>query len=124
MNTVLAMLTIQCVLGAFDNLWHHEITEKLPQRPSARGELALHAIREFLYAVIFIGIAWWRWTGVWSLVLAAILAVEICVTLSDFVIEDRTRRLPWFERVLHTVLAINFGAILAVWAPEMRRWAA
>jgi uncharacterized protein len=122
MTIVLTMLAIQCVLGGLDNLWHYEITEKLPQRPSARAELALHTAREFLYAVIFIGIAWWRWNGTWTLVLIAILAIEIGVTLSDFVVEDRTRRLPWFERVLHTVLAINFGAILAVWAPELRQW--
>lgn len=124
MTTVLIMLTIQSLLGAFDNLWHHEITEDLTHKPSARGELMLHTVREFLYAIIFTSIAWVRWEGAWAYGLVGIMTVEIVITLWDFVIEDQTRKLPAFERVLHTVLAINFGAILAVWAPELLRWAA
>ena len=124
MTTVLIMLTIQSLLGAFDNLWHHEITEDLTHKPSARGELMLHTVREFIYGVIFASVAWLRWEGSWAYVLVGIMAVEIVITLWDFVIEDQTRKLPAFERVLHTVLAINFGAILAVWMPELLRWSA
>ena len=124
MTVVLMMLSVQCLFGALDNLWHHEITEDLTHRPSARGELMLHTAREFLYGVIFTSIAWVRWEGAWTIVFAAILVTEIAITLTDFVIEDQTRRLPAFERVLHTLLAINFGAVLAVWVPELRHWAA
>ncbi len=66
MTIVLMMLSVQCLFGALDNLWHHEITEDLPHRPSARGELMLHTARGFLYAVIFLGIAGWRWQGAWA----------------------------------------------------------
>jgi len=124
MNAVLMMFTIQCLLGAFDNLWHHELQERLPQKPQARTELALHALRELLYALLFAGIAWWCWQGLWTWVLVAILVVELGVTLADFVVEDRTRRLPPLERVLHTLLAANYGALLALWMPELQRWAA
>ena len=124
MTIVLIMLTIQSLLGAFDNLWHHEITEDLTHKPSARGELTLHTVREFLYAVIFTSVAWVRWEGAWAYGFVGIMAIEIVITLWDFVIEDQTRKLPAFERVLHTVLAINFGAILAVWTPELSHWAA
>ncbi len=123
MTAVLIMLTIQGLLGAVDTLWHHEITEGLTRRPGARGELMLHTAREVLYAVVFTGIAWFRWEGGWAYALLAVMAVEIAITLWDFVLEDRTRRLPASERVLHTVLAINVGAILAVWAPDWRLWA-
>lgn len=123
MTAVLMMFTIQCMLGAFDNLWHHELQADLPHEPSARGELALHTARELLYALIFSSIAWNRWEGAWTYVLIGILAIEIVVTVWDFVVEDRTRRLPPFERVLHTVLALNYGALLALWAPELMRWA-
>jgi uncharacterized protein (TIGR01777 family) len=57
-----------------------------------------------------------------ALLPAGVLTLEIVITLADFVVEDRTRRLPASERVLHTVLAINFGAILAAFAPELYRW--
>ena len=122
--TLLTLLTIQSLLGAFDNLWHHELSEDLRHQPSARTELALHTGREFLYAVIFAGLAWYRWKGGWAWVFVALLGIEIVITLTDFVIEDRTRRLPAFERVLHTVLAINFGALIALLAPELIGWAA
>lgn len=124
MQTVLTILTIQALLGALDNLWHHEITEKLPSKPEARDELFLHTLRELLYAVIFILIGWFTMEGVWAWVFGAILAIEIVITLTDFIVEDQTRTLPKFERVLHTVLAINFGVILAFLAPIMIDWAA
>ena len=123
MNVFFCLLSAQIVLGAFDNLWHHEITEKLPRRPDACGELALHTAREFLYAVIFLTIGWFAWHGVWAWLLAAILAVEVAITLWDFVIEDQTRKLPKLERITHSVLAINFGAILALFLPELAAWA-
>ena len=123
MNTVLILMSLQGLLGAFDNLWHHEIKEKLPSKPSALGELTLHTAREFLYAMLFFGLAWWEWRGGWAYVLAGILLIEIVITLCDFVIEDRTRKLPRLERITHTVLAINFGAILAFLAPVMVGWA-
>ena len=58
MNAVFIVLTVQIVLGAFDNFWHHELTQRLPARRSARGEIALHATREFVYAGLFLALAW------------------------------------------------------------------
>jgi uncharacterized protein (TIGR01777 family) len=121
MTTVVCLLLIQCALGAFDNLWHHELQARLPQRPAAREELALHCARELIYGVIFIGIAWRDWNGALALLLLVLLAAECAITTRDFVVEDRTRRLPPLERVLHTVMAVNYGAILAFWLPELVR---
>ncbi len=64
-----------------------------------------------------------RWEGAWAWVLALLLAVEIVITLADFIEEDLTRRLPKLERVLHTILAVSYGAFVAALAPEMLRWA-
>jgi uncharacterized protein (TIGR01777 family) len=122
MTIVLILMTIQCALGAFDNLWHHELTEALPSKPTARLELSLHTAREFIYAALFMGIAWYRLEGNWALGLVVVLAIEIVITLWDFVVEDQTRRLPRFERVLHTILAINFGAVAAELAPVLLQW--
>lgn len=124
MNAVFAILSVQALIGAFDNLWHHELEAKLPQHVSARYELVLHASREGIYAVLFLGLAWMRWEGVWAWVLALLLAVEIVITLADFIEEDLTRRLPKLERVLHTVLAVSYGAFVAALAPAMIAWAA
>jgi uncharacterized protein (TIGR01777 family) len=125
MDAVLAMLSVQCLLGALDNLWHHELAVDLPHRPGAAFEMLLHALREFFYVLILAVAAWQYWQGAWALVFAAVLAAEILVTLRDFIEEDRTRRLPGSERVLHTILALNYGATLALWAPQlMRQWQA
>jgi hypothetical protein len=113
---------IQIALGAFDNLWHHEITERLPAKRMARAELATHALRELCYGLLFGALAWWSWQGAWSYAVAGILLVEALATLTDFVIEDSTRRLPRGERILHTVLAINFGALLLAFAPMLIGW--
>lgn len=122
MQTALILMTLQGLIGAFDNLWHHEITQKLSSRPEARQELVLHTIREFLYAFIFIGIAWFAWNGAWAVLLLLVMAIEVVVTLWDFVIEDQTRKLPKLERIVHTLLAINFGAILAFFLPTAFHW--
>ena len=122
MNTVFVVLSAQIVLGALDNLWHHEITKQLAHKRSARKELALHAVREFLYAVIFFGLAWYAWHGAWALVLGLLFIIEMTVTLADFLVEDRTRKLPPFERVLHTILAVNLGVFLALLTPVLWQW--
>ena len=122
MDIVLTMFCIQGVVGAFDNLWHHQLTERLHTRPAARTELTLHTVREFLYGIIFLGLAWLTWSGAWAVVLAVLLAIEVVVTMWDFIEEDRSRPLPPFERALHTVLAINFGALLAIFAPVWLDW--
>ncbi len=124
MTPVLILILVQAVLGGADNLLHHELQAALPSRPSARAELALHAAREAIYAVLFAGLAWLEWRGLWAGALAALLAAEIVITLKDFLVEDATRRLPPAERVLHAILAIGYGAILALLAPTLIRWAA
>jgi uncharacterized protein (TIGR01777 family) len=123
MSFLAVLLVTQILLGGLDNLWHHEITERLPGKREARVEVALHAGRELCYALLFAGLAWWEWHGLFAAAVVAVLVLEVCITLADFVVEDRTRRLPTTERVLHTVLALNFGAMLAVLAPTLLTWA-
>lgn len=122
MNLLFALLTVQASLGALDNFWHHEFTERLPAKRAAAGELTLHAARELIYAYVFIQLAWFEPHGIWAAVLAAALTVEIVITVADFILEDRTRRLAPTERVLHTIMAIIFGMILISFAPAIRQW--
>ncbi len=123
MNTIFILLSVQAVMGAFDNLWHHELQARLAQRISARYELALHAAREAIYGIVFIGLAWFEWRGAFTAMLAALLLAELGITLADFLEEDRTRRLPPFERVLHTMLTISYGLFLGFLAPMLLGWA-
>ena len=124
MELVLYLFLVQGPLGAFDIVYHHEITERLTWRRSAVAELRLHAARNLFYTVIFFSLAWIEWHGVYAWLFAAVLVAEIGITLWDFLVEDRTRDLPGTERVTHTVLAIAYGAILAVLLPVVWGWAA
>lgn len=125
MNTLtiaLNLLIAQGLLGAFDVLFHHEMRAALPQQVSAATELRIHAVRSMLYGILFAGLAWFTWGGLWLGVLAGIILIEVLLTLWDFVVEDSSRLLPPSERVLHTILAINGGAIIALLCLQLPVW--
>ena len=123
MNAVLMLATIQGLVGAFDLAFHHELTERLSWKPGARREMGLHALRNGLYAVIFLVLAWFEPHGWWVAAFVAVLAAEVAITLADFVVEDRSRLLPESERIVHTLLAVSYGAFLALLAPHLLAWA-
>lgn len=116
------LITLQIAMGAFDTLFHHELTERLAWRPSQRRELRLHGVRNLIYAALFLLIGWSEPKGLAALALLAVLGLELIITLIDFVEEDRTRRLPASERVTHTLLALNYGAILTLLTPVLWLW--
>lgn len=116
-NTLWAAIFAQMVMGAFDTFYHHEGTERLAWRPTQATELRLHGIRNLAYAVMFAMLGWFEPQGVWAAGLVALMAGEFFVTLWDFVEEDRTRKLPASERIIHTLLTLNYGVILALLIP-------
>lgn len=122
MDLFINLMIVQAMMGAFDTIYHHEIKVALPRCHGARKELAVHAVRAVLYAVVFLGLAWFEWGGYFSLILVAIVLIEVVLTLWDFVIEDASRLLPTSERVLHTLLAINGGAAFVLLAIEIPDW--
>jgi len=118
MTTTLTLFVGLACLGAFDTLYYHEWRAKLPAMgPLARSELQLHALRDFVYAVIFGTLPWVAWQGRYVLPLIVLLVVEIILTLWDFVVEDWIRKplggvYPG-ERVMHGIMGIAYGAALA-----------
>jgi uncharacterized protein (TIGR01777 family) len=122
MKLILSLLAAQTLLGAIDTFWNHEYKERLPARRGARHEQALHAVREGIYVFLFLALAWREWHGAWALAIAGTLLLEFAITGWDFVVEDRTRRLSAFERLLHTVLTMMFGVILALLVPVLLAW--
>jgi hypothetical protein len=117
-----SLIAIQIAMGGFDTFYHHEFRERLAWRPAQHRELRLHAIRNFLYALLFATLGWTEVHGIWAWLVAGALVVELVITLMDFVEEDATRKLPSSERVNHTLLALNYGAILALLAPVLLDW--
>ena len=116
------LIAIQVFMGAFDTLVHHEGSERLAWRPSQKTELRLHGVRNLFYFGIFLCFAWLELHGIYAIIMSTILVAEIAITLWDFVEEDLTRKLPATERINHTLLALNYGAILALAAPILWDW--
>ncbi|MGY4419525.1 hypothetical protein ACVWY2_001950 [Bradyrhizobium sp. JR6.1] len=117
------LVAIQIAMGAFDTFYHHEFTERLAWRPSQRHELQLHSVRNMLYALLFLALGWLQVHGILAIGIMAVLVVEVVITLMDFVEEDLSRKLPPSERINHTLLAINYGAILVLLVPVLIGWA-
>jgi hypothetical protein len=124
MTTAIWLLLLQASLGAFDTLYYHEYKLKLPLGDHTGVELRLHAARDFAYAIIIGTLGFVTWNGVLAWLLLALLLAEICITLWDFIEEDKIRRLPPGERAMHAIMGIVYGAFLAFLIPEMRRWSA
>jgi uncharacterized protein len=117
------LITIQIAMGAFDTFYHHELTERLAWRPTQRHELQLHGVRNILYALLFLTLGWLEVHGIWAMIVIAVLVAEVVITLMDFVEEDMSRKLPASERINHTLLALNYGAILVLLLPVLIEWA-
>ena len=116
------LLVAHGVVGALDTLVNHEFVEGLRHRKAARSELVLHSVREAIYAMLFLGFAWFAWLGSFAWVIAVLLGAEVLVTLIDEAIENRTRVLPQNERVLHVLLTLNLGVLIALFAPLLLDW--
>ena len=127
MSTALYLLFALALLGAADTLYFHEWRARLPGLGrSAGSELRLHAFRDFVYAILFSTLPWIVWQGAWAAALAALLLTEVVLTLWDFVVEDWIRKplggvYPG-ERVMHAIMGIVYGAMLAFLLPTLWTW--
>ncbi len=122
MKPVIWLLIVQGALGALDTLWYHEWKVALHSRAGARRELWLHSLRNFCYASLYGMLAWREWHGPVAAVFFLLLAAELVITLGDFLEEDRTRRLPGGERVMHALVGVAWGAMLVYFLPLVWGW--
>lgn len=123
----LLLLSFQGCLGALDTLYYHEWTHRLPSNAHhVSEELRLHGVRDLIYGVLFCALPRIRFQGIYLWLLVALLLAEIVITLWDFVIERRIRiplgGLPNGELIMHTVMAIVYGAFLATLMPHLAEW--
>ena len=122
MITAIWLLVLQASLGAFDTLYYHEYRLRLANLAHSRLELRLHAARDFAYAIIIGSLGFVTWRGAFAWMLVALLALEIGITLWDFIEEDKVRRLPAGERAMHAIMGIVYGAFLAFLIPQLLVW--
>src|SRR5580658_1480234 len=104
-------LLLQAILGFFDTVWYHEWRARLPIRcPEVRTELFLHGARNLIYALLFVILPNFELHGKWAVALLVLIAAEVVITLSDFVVEARVRKfiggVYLGERVTHALLGV------------------
>ena len=128
MEVALWLFAVQAAIGAFDTLYYHEWKARLPARaPQTSPELQIHAVRDFLYFILFLTLPWLEWHGVWAWILGCIFLAEIALTLTDFVVEMKVRKpigdVFAGERVTHAIMGIIYGAAVANLFPSLLQWA-
>ena len=125
MTAALYLLLCVSVLGAADTAYYHEWRARLPALGlAAATELRLHAARDLVYAALFVCLPWFSFEGAYVWVLIALLLTEVALTLWDFVVEDWIRKplggvYPG-ERIMHALIGIVYGAMLAMLWPVLR----
>ena len=116
------VLILHGLLAGIDVLLNHELLARLPHRPGAAREELLHAAREAIFALLFLGLAWWTWHGALVWLPAALLLAEVLISTYDVKIEGDIRVLPVPERVLHVILFINTGVLIVLLCHQAIGW--
>jgi hypothetical protein len=104
-------------LGAADIVLYHTKAHALRQRRESRAELVTHALRGPTYAALFLLVPNYSFHGGFVTALLALLVFDVGISLADFWLEPQSRAsvggLPRGEYILHTVLAMLFGGLVA-----------
>jgi uncharacterized protein len=95
-----ALLVVQGVAAAID---------------SYRNRKRLNAVRDALYAALFLSFAWLAWQGAFAWVIGALLAAEVALALFGT---------SGIRGPLEPLLHLNLGAIAALLVPLLLDWAA
>ena len=121
------ILVAQGLLGAWDTLYFHELVCRLPAHARVvGGELRLHALRDLVYGTLFLSLPFVTWQGILAGALAALIALEIGITILDFNTEAVERQpiggIGNKERGFHLIMAVVYGVFLAHLAPQVFAW--
>ena len=95
-----ALLVVQGVAAAID---------------SYRNRKRLNAVRDALYAALFLSFAWLAWQGAFAWVIGALLATQLALALFG---------VAGLRGPLEPLLHLNLGAIAALLVPLLLDWTA
>ena len=117
MEAATYILFVLGCLGATDILLYHSVAHGIRSHQDSRLELWIHSLRGPIYAALFLLIPNFTLHGGFFWLLIGIFIFDVCVSLGDFIIERGSREffggLPTGEYVLHIILAMLFGALVA-----------
>ena len=121
------LLFVLGCLGAADIILFHAIAQSIRRHYESRQELIVHSLRGPTYAALFVLVPNCVMQGAFFWMLVGLLAFDLAISLWDFSIERRSRRsvggVPTGEYVLHVVMGIVFGGVIAAVFFEGLPWA-
>jgi hypothetical protein len=104
-------------LGGTDILLYHAISHGIRSHEDSRAELIVHSLRGPTYAILFLIVPNVALYGAYFWALVALLVIDAVISMVDFALEGHSRRklggLPAGEYVLHMIIAMTFGAMVA-----------
>ena len=128
MEVATYLLFILGCLGGTDILLYHSISHSIRSHQDSRLELFIHSLRGPTYAALFLLVPNFALHGRFFWLLIAIFVFDVLISLADFIIERESREffggLPTGEYVLHTILAMLFGALVTSVFYSVGNWAA
>ena len=105
---------------------YHSISHGIRSHPDSRHELIVHSLRGPTYAALFLLVPNFVLAGWCFWMLMALYVVDLAISILDFAIERRSREflggLPSGEYVLHILIAMCFGALVAASFFEGHQW--
>ena len=94
--------------------------------PDSRHELIIHSLRGPTYAILFLAVPNLQMQGVFFWALIALYVLDVAISIADFAIERKSREqlggLPSGEYILHVLIAMLFGALVASSFFEGHAW--
>lgn len=127
MEVATYILFVLGCLGATDILLYHSVSHGIRSHHDSRFELVVHSLRGPTYAALFILVPNFAMRGGFFWLLIGIFAFDVCISLTDFILEGASREffggLPTGEYVLHIVLAMLFGALVTSVLYSAGSWA-
>ncbi len=104
-------------LGAADIALFHSVAHSIRSHEDSAAELVTHSLRGPTYAALFLLIPNFELHGLFAWGLMALFTFDVGISIWDFSLEQGSRRflggLPSGEYVLHMLMAIVFGALVA-----------
>ncbi|MEE8104308.1 MAG: hypothetical protein V3T86_02100 [Planctomycetota bacterium] len=111
------LLFVMGLVGAADIALYHSVAHGIRTHEDSRTELFIHSLRGPTYFVLYLAVPNLALSGAWFVALVVLLAVDLAISLWDFAIEGDSRDalggLPSGEYVLHIMLAMLFGGLVA-----------
>ncbi len=122
------ILLILGLCGAVDILLYHSVSHGIRTHPDSRQELIVHSLRGPTYATLFVLVPNCALHGGFFWMLIALFAVDVGISIWDFLIERASREflggLPSGEYVLHMIMAMFFGGLVTSVCLQAGAWAA